>query len=282
MTEPTKNNDLGEDQESASGGSSESDTPSRIDGLVDSRAKDVDAFPVVGIGASAGGLRAFQEFFSALPARPGMAFVLVQHLSPDHESTLAAIIQTRTEMIVTQVTDHPLVEPNRVYVIPPGKHLEIEDGHLHLVEAHRDRGRPAAVDHFFRSLAEDVGPRAVCIVLSGTGSDGSLGLKAVKERGGLTMAQAPDDAEYDGMPRSAVDTDLVDVQATAAALAEHLVRIRDADGLVALPRRRTRSSPRTSTRRSRPSSPTSASAPPTTSPTTSGRPSCGAWRGASR
>ena len=207
--------------------------PSQIDGVADGR--DEGAFPIVGIGASAGGLRAFQKFFAALPAQPGMAFVLVQHLSPDHESTLAELIQTRTQMTVTQVTDHPDVEPNRVYVIPPGKHLEMEDGHLQLVEGRRSGGRPAAVDHFFRTLAEDVGPRAVCVVLSGTGSDGSLGLKAVKERGGLTMAQTAADAEYDGMPRSAADTGLVDVQATAAELAERLVRIRDASGLVAVP-----------------------------------------------
>ena len=192
-------------------------------------------FPVVGIGASAGGLKAFQAFFSALPAQPDMAFVLVQHLSPDHESTLAELIQTRTQMTVTQVADHPDVEPNRVYVIPPGKHLEIEDGHLQLVPSQRDRGRPAAVDHFFRTLAEDMGERAVCIVLSGTGSDGSLGLKAVKERGGLTMAQSPTDAEYAGMPRSALDTDLVDVQGTADELAAKLISIRDAEPKIVVP-----------------------------------------------
>ena len=192
-------------------------------------------FPVVGIGASAGGLKAFQAFFSALPAQPDMAFVLVQHLSPDHESTLAELIQTKTQMTVTQVADHPDVEPNRVYVIPPGKHLEIEEGHLQLVPTQRDRGRPAAVDHFFRTLAEDMGERAVCIVLSGTGSDGSLGMKAVKERGGLTMAQTPADAEYAGMPRSALDTDLVDVQGTADELAAKLISIRDASPMIAVP-----------------------------------------------
>ena len=206
-----------------------------MDGLVTPRNVTSDTFPVVGIGASAGGLRAFQEFFSALPAQPGMAFVLVQHLSPDHESALAGLIQSKTQMVVTQVADHPDVEPNRVYVIPPGKHLEIEDGHLQLTEARRDRGRPAAVDHFFRSLADQMGERAVCVVLSGTGSDGSLGLKAVKERAGLTMAQDPADAEYDGMPQSAIDTDLVDVRGTAAELAEALVAIKDASGHIALP-----------------------------------------------
>ena len=209
--------------------------PSDIDGVVAPSGTQGDTFPIVGIGASAGGLQAFQAFFAALPAQPGMAFVLVQHLSPDHESTLAELIQTRTQMTVTQVTDHPVVEPDRVYVIPPGRHLEIENGHLQLVEARRDRGRPAAIDHFFRTLADDAGERAVCIVLSGTGSDGSLGLKAIKERAGLTMAQTPDDAEYDGMPRSALDTDLVDVRGTPAELAEALVRIRDSSGLIVVP-----------------------------------------------
>ena len=209
---------------------------SDIDGAVGGGAgPEVDTFPVVGIGASAGGLRAFQEFFSALPPEPGMAFVLVQHLSPDHESTLAELIQTKTQMSVTQVANHPDVEVNRVYVIPPGKHLEIEGGHLQLVESQRDRGRPAAVDHFFRTLAEDMGERAVCIILSGTGSDGSLGLKAVKERTGLTMAQLPGDAEYGGMPKSAIGTGLVDIQGTAAELAQKLVDVRNADGRVTVP-----------------------------------------------
>ncbi len=209
--------------------------PSDTDGVITPGHTDADTFPIVGIGASAGGLKAFQEFFSALPARPGMAFVLVQHLSPDHESALAELVQSKTEMIVTQVADHPDVEADRVYVIPPGKHLEIEDGHLQLVEARRDRGRPAAVDHFFRTLAADQGPRAVCVVLSGTGSDGSLGLKNVKERGGLTMAQTPADAEYDGMPQSAINTGLVDLEGTAEALAHQLVGIRASDDRVLLP-----------------------------------------------
>ncbi|MGB3544887.1 MAG: chemotaxis protein CheB, partial [Rubrivirga sp.] len=211
------------------------DGVSDVDGGVSPSDGDGDTFPVVGIGASAGGLHAFQEFLAALPARPDMAFVLVQHLSPDHESALAELVQSRTEMRVTQVADHPDVEPNRVYVIPPGRHLEIEDGQLRLTDARRDRGRPAAVDDFFRSLADDMGERAVCIVLSGTGSDGSLGLKAVKERTGLTMAQTPSDAEYDGMPKSAIGTDLVDVVGTARELAERLVEIRRAPPKVDVP-----------------------------------------------
>ena len=195
------------------------------DGTPDTHAPQTDAFPIVGIGASAGGLKAIQAFFSALPAQPDMAFVIVQHLSPDHESALAELVQTQTQMGVSQVDDHPDVAPNRVYVIPPGKHLEIQEGRLRLVELRRERGRPAAVDHFFRSLADDVGERAVCVVLSGTGSDGSLGLKAVRERTGLTMAQSPESAEYAGMPENAIGTGFVDYQGTPDELARKLVDV---------------------------------------------------------
>ena len=193
------------------------------------------SFPIVGIGASAGGLSAFQAFFSALPAQPGMAFVLVQHLSPDHESALAELIQRKTQMTVNQVGDHPSVEPNCVYVIPPGKHLEISGGHLQLVKLQRHRGRPTTVDHFFRTLASEIGERAVGVVLSGTGSDGALGIKAIKERAGLTLAQDPDSADYDGMPRAAIETGLIDVTGTPAELAERLVGIRAAAEVIEMP-----------------------------------------------
>ena len=185
-----------------------------------------DTFPIVGIGASAGGLRAFQDFFSAVPPQPDMAFVLVQHLSPDHESALAEIIQSRTQMAVNQVTDPLDVRANCVYVIPPGKHLELADGHLRLVELERKHGKPTAVDHFFRSLAREVGERSVGVILSGTGSDGSLGIKAIKEAAGLTLAQSPESAEYDGMPTSAIRTGRVDVTGTPADLAGRLVGAR--------------------------------------------------------
>ena len=204
-----------------------------LDGAADGAAPG--AFPIVGIGASAGGLRAFQTFFSSLPPEPGMAFVVVQHLSPDHESALAELVQTQTRMSVAQVRDPTPVEANRVYVIPPARRLEIEGGRLRLVDPDPGRGRPSTVDHFFRSLAEDAGERAVCVVLSGTGTDGALGLKAVKERSGLTMAQDPDDADYDGMPRSAVATGLVDLTGTAAELAQRLVEVRESAAQIQIP-----------------------------------------------
>lgn len=186
--------------------------------------------PIAGIGASAGGLRAFETFVSALPSTLEMAFVLVQHLSPDHESELAQLLQNHTRMNVSQVEDGMAVEANRLYVIPPGKTLKIQDGALHLSEAVAKQGYKAPIDQFFRSLAEDQGDQAVAVVLTGTGSDGSLGVKAIKEQNGLCMAQDPTEADYDGMPRSAIATGTVDVVAPVHELAEKLIAYqRDAE-----------------------------------------------------
>jgi two-component system CheB/CheR fusion protein len=167
-------------------------------------------FPVVGIGASAGGLEAFEQFFTGLPADTGMAFVLVQHLSPPHKSILPEIIQRFTVMPVAQVTDGVAVQPNCVYVIPPGVDLAFSDGHLALLKPEAAHGYRLPIDFFFRSLAEDQHERAIGVVLSGTGSDGSMGLKSLKAEGGLTIAQAPDTAAYEDMPRNAIATRDVD------------------------------------------------------------------------
>jgi two-component system, chemotaxis family, CheB/CheR fusion protein len=166
--------------------------------------------PIVGIGASAGGLEAFQTFLSAAPADAGLAYVLVQHLDPNHESMLADLLGRRTEMPVRQVSDGVTVEPNCVYLIPPNASLSIQNGALQLSDFSEPRGFRRPIDVFFRSLSQDQGPNAACIVLSGTGADGSEGLRAIKEAGGLTLVQDPDTARYDGMPRSAVATGLVD------------------------------------------------------------------------
>ena len=192
-------------------------------------------FPVVGIGASAGGLKAFEQFIKALPDNSGMAFVLIQHLAPDHESELAELLQNHTHMAVNQIVDGTPLEPNCIYVIPPGKSLVIREGTLYLHEPEQAHGHRAPIDLFFRSLAEDQGENAVCVILSGTGSDGTLGLKAVKERAGITMAQLPEDAEYDGMPTSAIRTSLVDVTGTAHELAQKLVEYRDSAAKIQLP-----------------------------------------------
>lgn len=194
-----------------------------------------ESFPVVGIGASAGGLKAFEQFFKKMPEKSGMAFVLIQHLAPHHESELAELLQNHTRMKVTQVEDETPVQPNHVYVIPPGKNLSIKERILYLSEPTQQRGYRAPIDFFFRALAEDQGENAVCIVLSGTGTDGTLGLKAVKERAGVTMAQDPKDSEYDGMPKSAVHTSLVDLVGTAGELAEKLVEYKDNAAKIQVP-----------------------------------------------
>ncbi len=169
-------------------------------------------FPIVGIGASAGGLDAFKAFFSALPAYPdpGMAFVLVQHLAPDHKSMLTELIQRFTRMQVCEATDGMTVQPNCIYIIPPNRDLALLNGTLQLIEPSVPRGQRLPVDYFFRSLAQDQHERAIGVVLSGTGSDGTLGVRAIKGEGGMVVAQAPESTEYDGMPSSAIATGLVD------------------------------------------------------------------------
>ena len=167
-------------------------------------------FFLVGLGASAGGIQALQTFFEQMPPDTGMAFVVIIHLSPDHESNLAQILQHRTSMPVVQVSETVEVAPNQVYVIPPGKHLRLEDGHIHLVDPQQTTGKRLAIDLFFRTLAAAYGPRAIAIELSGMDGDGSIGIKHVKEQGGITIVQEPTEAEFDSMPRSAIKTGMVD------------------------------------------------------------------------
>jgi two-component system, chemotaxis family, CheB/CheR fusion protein len=170
------------------------------------------AFPIVGIGASAGGLAAIEAFFSGLPrdVEPGMAFVVVQHLAPDHESMLAELVRRCTDLQVTEVQDGVAVQPNCVYILPPNRDMALLHGTLRLVEPAAPRWRRLPVDFFFKSLAEDQHERAIGIVLSGSGSDGTLGVRAIKGEDGMVMAQDSGSAEHDGMPRSAIGTGLVD------------------------------------------------------------------------
>jgi two-component system CheB/CheR fusion protein len=192
--------------------------------------------PVVGLGASAGGLAAAEDFFRGLPEKTGLAFVVVQHLAPDHESEMAELLQNHTRLPVAQAEDGQAVEADHVYTIPPGRQLTLEDGVLHLAPAEGSRGHvQAPIDRFFRSLAADQGSEATCVILSGTGTDGTLGLKAIKEAGGLTLVQDPKEAEYDGMPRSAVGTGLADITAGARELAERLVEFRDSADRIDVP-----------------------------------------------
>jgi two-component system CheB/CheR fusion protein len=171
-------------------------------------------FPIVGIGASAGGLAAFEAFFSGMPADtdPGMAFVLVQHLAPDHKSILAELIRRYTRMQVFEIEDGMRVQPNCAYIIPPNRDMAFLNGTLQLMEPSAPRGHRMPIDFFFRTLAQDQHERAICIVLSGTGSDGTQGVRAIKGEGGMVMAQNPDSTDYDGMPCSAIATGLVDYE----------------------------------------------------------------------
>ncbi|MEI8200249.1 MAG: chemotaxis protein CheB [Eubacteriales bacterium] len=171
-------------------------------------------FPVVGIGASAGGLAAFEAFFNGLPSDRDleMSFVLIQHLAPDHKSILTDIIRRYTKMQVFEVEDGMAVRPNCAYIIPPNRDMAFLNGTLQLFEPVAPRGQHMPIDFFFRSLANDQHERAICIILSGTGSDGTLGLRAIKGEGGMAIAQSLESAEYDGMPRSAIETGLVDYE----------------------------------------------------------------------
>ncbi len=161
-------------------------------------------FPIVAIGASAGGLEAIEQFLKKVPSDTGMAFILIQHLDPTHKSILTDLIKRVTAMHVMEVTDGMKVAPNCTYVIPPNRDMGILHGRLQLIEPLAKRGMRLPIDYFFRSFAQDQEDKAICIVLSGTGSDGTLGLKAVKEKGGMVMVQDPKTAKYDGMPRSAI------------------------------------------------------------------------------
>lgn len=166
--------------------------------------------PIVGIGASAGGLEAIREMLNAAPSEPDFAFVIVQHLDPTHDSLLAELLGRHTRMPVRQIVGGEIVEAGQVYIIPPGHGLTIENGRLELTEFSQPRGLRRPIDDFFESLAQDQGPNAACVILSGTGADGTTGLRAIKEYGGLCIAQEPETARYDGMPVSAIGTGLVD------------------------------------------------------------------------
>ncbi|GFK95332.1 Chemotaxis protein methyltransferase [Fundidesulfovibrio magnetotacticus] len=165
----------------------------------------------VGIGASAGGLEALDAFFSQMPADSGMAFIVIQHLSPDYKSLMVELLSKRTAMNVRRAEEGIEVEPNTVYLIPPRKQLTIFHGKLILKDTDHAKGINLPIDVFFRSLAEDQGEKAIAIILSGTGSDGVRGIRAVKEAGGMVMVQSEDSAKFDGMPRAAIATGLPDI-----------------------------------------------------------------------
>src|ERR1700691_3808551 len=180
------------------------------------------SFPVVGIGASAGGLEAFSELLRNLPEKTGMAYVLVQHLDPKHTSGLPEILARTTKLPVTEVTQNEKLQPDHVYVIPANTNMLVKGGTLHLGARVLVHGQHMPIDNFLRSLAERIGQRAIGVVLSGTASDGTEGCRAIKTAGGLTFAQNEESAKYDGMPRSAVDAGVVDFILTPKDIAREL------------------------------------------------------------
>ena len=182
----------------------------------------VEDFLIVGIGASAGGLDAFRKFLDAVPAATGMAFILIQHLDPTHESMMVDLLTSHTSMTVVQASDGMRIERDHFYIIPPGKYLSVDSGALHITQPEARHGARLPFDFLLHSLATACGNRAVCVVLSGTGADGSIGLKAVKDRGGFVIAQDPGEASYDGMPRSAIATGLVDLVLPVADIPDAL------------------------------------------------------------
>lgn len=182
-----------------------------------------NTFPIIGIGASAGGLEALEQFLRSVSADGGMAFVIVQHLDPTHQGLLPELLQRAAALPVERVTDRVKVQPNHVYVIPPNRDMSLLNGALHLFEPAAARGLRLPIDFFFRSLAEDQRERSVGIILSGMGSDGTLGLRAIKEVAGITLVQEPASAKFDGMPRSAIDAGLADITAPPEQLYARLV-----------------------------------------------------------
>jgi len=213
--------------------------------MVDDRDKEeLSSFPpafprhsffVVGIGASAGGVSALRAFFSHVEPHGDIAYVVIQHLSPQHVSTLPALLQSQTTLPVAQVTEDISVEPNHVYVIPPNKYLLMADGRIRLTEPEIMRGSHTSIDLFFRTLAEAYGKDAIAILLSGAGTDGTFGLRRIKEGGGVVIAEDPAEAEYPEMPRSAINSGLVDIVLPVAEMADKLRALREGAQLLQLP-----------------------------------------------
>ena len=199
------------------------------------------SFPVVGIGASAGGLEACGKLLSALPADTGMAFILVQHLDPAHESMMVDLLGSRTSLVVHQAADGMPVRAGHLYVIPPATYLSVGDGKLRLSHPLARHGARMPFDFLLAALAEEYGQNAICVVLSGSGTDGSLGVTKVKGKGGYVVAQDPDEAGYDGMPCGAINSGAVDLVLLAARIPAALIRhakmraLSDAEGLVPTP-----------------------------------------------
>src|SRR5687767_9802770 len=182
-------------------------------------------FTIVGVGASAGGFEAFAQFLEGLPPVPNLAIIFVQHLAPHHSSSLAALLAGHTPLPVVEATEGARIVPNRVYVVPPNAQMELVDGNLHLGRRPEDRSQYNPIDFFFRSLARSLGSRAIGVVLSGTASDGALGIREIKTMEGITFAQDPSTAKYDGMPRAAIATQMVDIIGAPGEIASKVIQL---------------------------------------------------------
>ncbi len=217
---------LSASQVAAGGPSDQAKSPSSADKESDQGQRSRARFcPIVGIGASAGGLAAFTQLLAHLPADTGMAFVLVQHLDPRHVSILAELLSNHTQMPVIQVEQGMMAEPDHIYVIPPNTEMSISQRVLTLTARSEDRHGCMPIDFFLCTLAEDQRSNAIGVILSGTASDGTLGLKAIKGAGGITFAQDDKSAQYDGMPRSAIAAGAVDFVLPPEGIAKELARI---------------------------------------------------------
>ena len=189
------------------------------------RATTAVGLRIVGLGASAGGLEPLQQFLAGVPTGSGLAYVVVQHMDPTHKALLAELLQRATSMPVREAVNGQRIEPDAVYVIPPNSELTVLGGALHLAHPSQPRGQRLPIDVFFSSLARELGPRAIGVVLSGMGSDGTQGLEAISSQGGLTLAQQPDSAQFDSMPKSAVASACVDIVSLPADMPERILSV---------------------------------------------------------
>ena len=199
------------------------------------KGRTVDDLLVVGIGASAGGIEVLQQFFEQVDPRSGIAYAVILHLSPDQDSELAGLLQQITPIPVTRVVGRTRIETDHIYIVPPNQHLVMEDDDIALIADTSVEDRRAPVDIFFRTLAESHGPRAVCVVLTGTGANGSMGLKRIKERGGVVFVQSPMEALHNEMPRNAIATDLVDEVLPVALIPKKIYQYKQNLGAVHIP-----------------------------------------------
>jgi PAS domain S-box-containing protein len=192
-------------------------------------------FLIVGLGASAGGIQALREFFENVPTDSGIAYVVILHISPDHDSQLAGVLQQHCKLPVAQVTEKVRVQPDHVYVVPPNQHLEMHDGHITVSQNLLVEERRAPVDIFFRTLAESHQSRAVGVILSGTGANGSMGIKRIKERGGAAFVQNPREAEFNEMPRNSIATGLIDGVLPVAQIPARIITYKESLGKIEIP-----------------------------------------------